>query len=223
MSRVKSKSPKEPVRLLREEASRIAGLLMGFLQESCHEIAGAGSLRREQEMVKDIDLVALPNGLALGALFSEPSFSDRVDALVQEGVLAWDLEIPARGERRKRLVWVETGTVVELWLACASNFGNILAIRTGSPFFAQKLVTARRQGGFMPDHLRQDDGHLWERAGITGEARGCQVPCRTERDYFETLAIPWIEPRERTMEGTQRLLRRLPLFCGEERRHVPVG
>jgi DNA polymerase/3'-5' exonuclease PolX len=120
------------------------------------------------------------------------------DLLCMDGVgLTLDQKVRRNGQKYKRLVF--RGEVVELFIADADNYGNILTIRTGDAEFSHALVTPRRAGGLMPGHLAQHGGYLW---------RGAEkIACPTEEDFFQALGIQWIEPKFRNAANARNLAR----------------
>jgi DNA polymerase/3'-5' exonuclease PolX len=66
------------------------------------------------------------------------------------------------------------------------GYGLILAIRTGSDEWSHKrLATAWVRAGFHSEGglLRREDGSV--------------IPCRTERELFDVIGLPWVEPVDR--------------------------
>lgn len=87
------------------------------------------------------------------------------------------------------------------------RFGCILVIRTGPAAYSHQLVTEKgkalfvgtdprtqrpiKRHGLLPAHLRVQDGWL------TYRAFGERIPTPEERDFFQALGLPYIEPSER--------------------------
>jgi len=142
-------------------ATVLAEHLLARLAPACERIAIAGSLRRRKTTVKDIELVAIPKQVPADDLFGDVTKSALDDLLAVEiaaGRLARNLQHKGDGARAKYL-WLPDGDLaVDLFLADADNWGNILAIRTGDGGFTKRLVTSTRLGGCMPDGMRQSEG-----------------------------------------------------------------
>lgn len=205
------------------EADHAAEKLLEYLAPACEVIEVAGSVRRRQDSIGDIEVVAIPRieRSAEGALFEQSvdrlaQVCDQVEAGKLRGLKRAepnpksDLPLPASGKRRrfawgdkwKRLVVHDAGRwfVVDLFICKRSNYGPTLAIRTGPSDFSRLLVTSRDKGGAMPRGHRQHEGHL-EHQQDGPEWQPLYVP--TEADYFELLGLPVWDPRVRS----ERLIR----------------
>lgn len=197
----------EPVCLT--DAVRMKVELVQILRPHVVQIASAGSMRRLQPIVNDIELVAVPRWVEVPRakqLFDAGpadfvSALDRfADALPNTGDLILDPDRPRNGTRYKRLRYRSSIAVDLFIVAPPAQFGAIFAIRTGDAEFSHLLVTKRSQGGAMPDHLSQRDGALWD--GLR------PLVTETEEEYFEALGLPCLPPSERTADTLRKLLRR---------------
>lgn len=212
----------------REEALPLAEEAIRRLTPACAQISLAGSLRREKPEVKDIEVVA--------QIADQTAFNTLFQRGVDEEFWNYDLEVRrVKGEKHKRLVILTEGEwpdifeqgnpehyiVLDLFLADADNWGGTLLIRTGNWQFSKGCMTPRMYPrpevadpenpwipGLMPKHLRQLDGYL-QRVDDKGFAIGEIVTCPTEKDYFDRIYAPWIEPRERDLDALYRI-RQLP-------------
>lgn len=190
------------------EAQNHAEWLVDLLGPACLQTAIAGSIRRGKAMVKDIELVVEPICDHTANLFGEvASQVSRLDGhlheLVATGALAFDRVVKRDGPKYKRLVIVgREDTPIDLFIANAANWGNILAIRTGNADFSKALVTSRVFGGLMPTDMQQRDGTLW---------RGRQpLECFTEADFFRALDLAHVpDPVDRDGDLARRLARRV--------------
>jgi DNA polymerase/3'-5' exonuclease PolX len=189
-----------------DEAYLLANRVMEYLRPACSKIEIAGSIRRRKPEVKDIELVAVPLfGTAtdlLGELLpnSPTKLDDLIDQLVFAAKLDFDHDVKRNGAKYKKLV-VDgpSGSIsIDLFIAQEENFGNILAIRTGSWEFSKWFMTKRPYGG-MPQHLRQFEGFLWD-----DERR---LSCPTEEAFFAALHLPILNPKERNAAGVEKLSR----------------
>lgn len=189
------------------EAYTSAHWLIERLAPACQQIKVAGGIRRGKPEVKDIEIVCEPRYDHTLNLFGEASnqtsqLDRRLRELIDDGAIAFDANLRRNGDRYKRLVIRDAErTPIDLFIASAGNWGNILAIRTGDADFSRALVTSRPQGGLMPADMRQKDGMLWH--------RGQPIECFTEADFFYQLgffAIP--DPTDRTAATARRLAQR---------------
>jgi DNA polymerase/3'-5' exonuclease PolX len=188
-------------------AERLARNIAMSLSPACDRIQVAGSVRRGKVEVKDIEIVAIPLFEPTLNLFGEEAnlvskLNSLLVVLIQEGRLAWDMEVRRNGDRHKRLKIPRYDMVLDLFIANKDNWGNILTIRTGDHEFSKILMTSRQQGGCMPWTLRQEKGYLWRGESI--------VSCQSEEAYFAALGIEEIpEPKTRNREMAQVLSRKL--------------
>jgi len=179
------------------QARALAAEVEDLLRASCVRLEVAGSIRRGRPDVGDLELVAVPrvDEITVGLFGDQVEIVDqlgvRVDAFLADGVFTQRLDKNGRhayGPRYKRLVYRGTGLDLFTVLPPA-QWGTVFLIRTGPHEFSQKLVTQRRLGGWMPNHLREVEGHLQDHT--TGDV----LDTPEEADVFKALGRPWIEPR----------------------------
>jgi DNA polymerase/3'-5' exonuclease PolX len=192
------------VRIPLAEAARMAEHIAVLLAPFCTRIVVAGSIRRRKPDVGDLELVAIPRlGEPPRDLFGEPTGggADLLDegcrALLGEGVFTARPDVnghTAVGARYKRLLYRDTP--LDLFVATAANWGQILAIRTGPGLFSKQLMSSRLMGGWLPVGVRSEGGQMWR-----GKA-ALETP--EEADVFALVGAPALEPWRRT--DTVRLL-----------------
>lgn len=191
------------------ELTPLADWLVNALAPACVEVVIAGSYRRKSDTVGDLEVVALPIWTTPPPcidLFGDPSTEyppehpelDRVLAvLIEAGHL---IKGHADGNLYKSFIVADdevdgdpyhfAGQKIDLFIATETNFGNILAIRTGPRDFSQRIVTPRDKGGRnMPAGMYQTEGVL--------KSYGTVVPCRTEREFFAAINHAYVEPEAR--------------------------
>ena len=184
------------------DMAALAGELVGELQPTCQRLAVAGSLRRGQDRVGDVELVAIPDGALLDECCNAWLAAGRITQRRKSNgnLLAW-------GPRYKAFVY--DGIAVDLFITTPPQWGLIYLIRTGPgssdqarwPGGAnQMLVTARSRGGLLPDAmddtLRIADGWVWR-----GDRR-LETP--EEVDVFRLLGIPLLAPYFRDLTAYSR-------------------
>lgn len=186
------------------DAQVIAKWLCAYLAPSCERVAVAGSIRRQCEEVKDVELVVIPKfSLRTETVPPADLFSKEVVREVKVSLLIEALgNIP-------NMTWIKPGTKeiiewplktnakylrgyipskelkVDIFLATPENWGLIFTIRTGSERYSHKTLALK-----------------WCRLGyhsVKGmlTKKGKQVPVREEMDLFNLLNLPFIEPRLR--------------------------
>lgn len=190
------------------DAVQLKNELVNILRPHVARIASAGSIRRNEAVVWDIELLAEPTMVPLPrprSLFdTEPpemvSALDRfAAALPEKGDLVLDPVQKRNGPRYKRLRYRQTVAVDLFIVLPPAQWGALLAIRTGDREFSHVLVTKRSEGGAMPDHLAQREGALWHGTKLI------QTP--TEAEYFAALGLPEWPPSQRSGDRLRHWLR----------------
>ena len=155
-----------------EKAKKIADKYLELLKPYCQRIKIAGSIRREVPEVKDIELVCVPKDIV--------GFSSVVNKLEK-------VKGSPTGKYTQRIL--PEGIKLDLFMASKENLGNIFLIRTGSWQFSKWIMgTKVREAG-----LQQKDGFLW---------RGSEkINCLEEKDLFDLIGVPYVEPRLRSMRN----------------------
>ena len=208
----------------------------------CEQVQIAGSLRRGKNSVGDIELVALPVveereiapvaaqltlfGEATGGTASSVQrvslLEVRLDELAAQMIIHKarpHLNEKGRWGEKYKQFWISLDTgkgmgyiKVDLFIVIPpAQWGPIFTIRTGSADFVgrdglMKYILTRTP-------YRQSEGRL-----IIAET-GEEIETPTERDYFAALNLPWIEPRDRTVDKFWKVARSrrvaLPPFSSE--------
>jgi hypothetical protein len=203
------------VRLPHAVGARLAVKLEAALAPGCERIEVAGSLRRNQKTVNDLELVAIPRLTARTQkdLFGQDVEIERISqldetlgALLKADKIRRDLPpgiktTTAWGERYKkfwvwassRIEWVQ----VDLFICTPTNFGAIFCIRTGSADFSAALQA----------HIKRNTPYCQEGGELRLKATGVVVPVPDEATYFELAGVPYIEPAHRIPAVLKRVLR----------------
>jgi DNA polymerase/3'-5' exonuclease PolX len=164
-----------------QHAREIAKQVRNQLSPHCSRCEIAGSIRRQKPEVHDIEIVCIPNvvpyGLFLDEYMTAPGFIDAVD------------RYPClRGNPSQRYTQRRhpAGINLDLFMATPANWGMIYAIRTGPAVFSHRHLAARwcklgykSIGGILVHH--------------TGRRQYIQE----ERQLFDILGMPWIDPQDR--------------------------
>ena len=154
-------------------AEQIAGALRGH--PGAERVEVAGSLRRQADAVKDLDVIATaadPAGL-VQTLTELPL----VESVQSSG------DVGAR-------VLTHSGMKVDLKVVEPDQFGNVLQHFTGSKAHNVALREAAVRRGL----------HVSE-YGILDDATGETTRCATEEEVYERLGLPWIPPELREGRG----------------------
>lgn len=158
-----------------ELALQIAEGIKSELEPHCERIEIAGSIRRRKPEVKDIEIVAIPKPYQTGL------FEDGIATVVNK----WKKvkgELPCKYTQRI----LPSGIKLDLFFAEKINWGLIYAIRTGSADYSHKvLATTWKIKGY-----KGIDGKLTVNGGKI-------VPIYEEKDLFDRLGIPYLDPEKR--------------------------
>jgi DNA polymerase (family 10) len=154
-------------------ASALAAELVTMLAERspAHDLTPAGSLRRQEATVGDIDVVCTSD--APEAVIAAFTAWERADAVVAEG-------------GTKASVWLADGLQIDLRVLPSDVYGNLLQHFTGSrEHNIQLRESAVRKG------LRVSEN------GIVDLADGRTIRCRTEAEVYAALGLAEIPPEMR--------------------------
>lgn len=152
----------------------------------CQKVEVAGSLRRENTTVHDVEVVCIPKESVdlLGSIYYTSADIRKVIARIRH-----EHAIIKGGEKFIQLLLVKESIKTDIFITTPNQYGVIKAIRTGSASFSKWLVTPRKYGGAMPGNMRVKDGWLM---------RGSEkIPTPSERILFEEMKIKYIEPNKR--------------------------
>ena len=160
------------------DALQIAEKIKSQLSPHCERIEIAGSIRRRKSEVKDIEIVAIPKPYEVGL------FESGIATIVNR----WEKvkgELPCKYTQRI----LPEGIKLDLFFADRSNWGLILAIRTGSAEYSHKvLATAWVKAGY-----KCIDGHLYH---IENKKN---YDVREEQDLFKRIGLNYVEPTMRSL------------------------
>ncbi len=191
---------------------QLADHLITLLAPVCERIEIAGSIRRGQREVHDIELVAIPRLVQHGGqldLFGGVTnakinslLDEKLDLLlisdfiVKRPHLSTSDFITAWGAKYKKFLVARDGKAitrlstlvqVDLYITTAPQWGSIFTIRTGPAEFGHALVT------YIKNHTpyRQQDG------GLIDIRTGTFVPTPEEQDYFAAVGLRYVPPEKR--------------------------
>jgi len=184
------------------QAIEIALGLAKLLAPTCEKITVAGSLRRKKREVGDIELLYIPRldeAKLPGEMFAqaEQNMADlAIEQLITAGVLAKRVNVKGRemfGAKNKLMRHVPSGIPVDLFAASYYNWFNYLVCRTGGAENNIAICNAAIARGWQWNPY----GPGFSRASAGDEvAMDIQV-MESERDVFEFVGLPWLEPEDR--------------------------
>lgn len=176
------------------------------LRPACERVEIAGSIRRAESEVGDIDIVCIPSITTERNLFDDPTGQsiNHLENLLQTYKDDEDFtfynpydptERTANGPRQKKL-FLPQRIKLELWIVIPpAQWGAIFILRTGPAQFGHWLVTSKQQGGGLPSHLKVKDGALQNGFKI--------IETPEERDFFNAIDLPYIQPQDRIAKWSQ--------------------
>lgn len=169
---------KEPrlfnAQLAMEDAKVIQQKLLGFPSGSCLKVAIAGSLRREQSMVHDIDLVVIPS------LMRPYLPKEEVQAILGTHWVG-----KSGGPKMVHGEWRDIP--VDIYFADESSWWTLFLVKTGSKPHNIRLADMAKKKGWR---LHADGG------GLT-DGDGNRIAGQSEQSFFIALGIPYLEPKDR--------------------------
>ena len=170
-----------------QKAKAIAEELKALLEPVCQRVEIAGSIRRQKPEVGDIELLVIPKH---GGLAGEVDLLDQeIIDLMRRGVLGYRLnKLGSRvyGPKNKLMLHVPSGIGVDIFSTDLECWPVALVVRTGSAETNKRIAMAAIRKGW---HLR-----AYGRGFTTPDG---EVICHSERDVFEFVGIPYMEPWER--------------------------
>jgi DNA polymerase (family X) len=165
-------------------ALAVARRIVEELRPASHCIEIAGSLRRGNPTVHDIDIVLMPQRSSEQfVLGDETPLAQILRHLVKRGSLT---EVRGK-EKIKCFLAAKTGIPVDLYIATPETWTTLLLIRTGSKEHNIKLAQRARELGMR---LRASGD------GIEGGS-GQLLRVSTEEELFSILQVPYIPPEDR--------------------------
>ncbi|MCK9435739.1 MAG: hypothetical protein M0Q12_00860 [Synergistaceae bacterium] len=155
-------------------ARKLAEQIVVKVAPFCDRVAVAGSIRREIEFPRDIDIVAIPNnqGQFLVALQSLGKIKSGAGKLIN--------------------VILPNGVSVDFYIATEQTWPTLLLIRTGSKRHNIHMCKRARDKGMV---LHADGRGLARLTDCQGTEH--PVPCYTEDDIFKEMEMPYKAPWER--------------------------
>lgn len=161
------------------DASKIAFEVLEKLKPYCERIEIAGSIRREKQEVKDIEIVAIPKPYQTGL------FQDGLASVVNSWVkVKGEMEY---GKTKYTQRILPNGIKLDLFFANELNWGLIFAIRTGSAEFSHKVLATK----WVKLGYKSNNGLLYKNEK--------QIEVREEIDLFNLIGLPYIKPQDRSI------------------------
>jgi DNA polymerase/3'-5' exonuclease PolX len=188
----------------------VAQDLIDALTDHCERICFAGSLRRRKPFVKDVEILFVPKYSKsderspredLFAAPSEPKPVNNAEVVIENllnaGLLAKRKNVNGReawGEKNKLAVHVPSGIALDLFAATPENFYNYLVCRTGGAENNVRICSAAIARGWKWNPY----GTGFSRLPASGDIEELELhPVMSEREVFEFVGLPYLEPWDR--------------------------
>ena len=157
----------------------------------CDRIEIVGSLRRQREIVHDIDILVIPRFAEVhdASLFGGKLQVNLLDAQVKQLHTAGRLAVERNGPRMKTLcLECDTDHIsIDLYVATPATWWTLLLIRTGSRVHNIWLAAMAAERKMQ---LKADG------SGII-DPNGQLLQIHSEEEIFEILGIPYVAPASR--------------------------
>lgn len=161
------------------EAKAIADKVVELLKPHCERVAIAGSIRREKEIIGDVEIVAIAKPYQTGL------FEDGIASVVNQWQkVKGELEY---GKCKYTQRILPEGIKLDLFFAERGNWGLIYAIRTGDSDFSHRVLA----NGWVQRGYKSEGGYL------TQGGKTYDTP--EEIDLFNRIGLKFIEPKYRTV------------------------
>lgn len=166
-------------------AKRKATELKMVLEPLTEKLFVAGSVRRGETRIKDIDFVCIPKFKEVANdLFGKPEYINRVVEWANRPNIKEQYRTSG-GQRQQKLTYDHVP--VEIYMTTPEQFGRMLAIRTGPESYTKKMAARWVQLGY-----HGIDGEL---ISETDPSDKPEFP--TEEEFFSWLCWTWVKPEAR--------------------------
>lgn len=171
--------------MLYTTAKKIADTVVELLSPHCERIEIAGSIRRECEIIGDIEIVLIPKPYETG-LFSSGIAKVLNQWEKVKGELVYGKCKYTQRVLPSSIIGVEGKRVMlDVFIADPTNWGLIFAIRTGSAEYSHEILAKR----WVSRGYKSEGGHL--------VYKGKEYDVPEEKDLFERIGLPYCEPKNR--------------------------
>jgi DNA polymerase (family 10) len=163
-----------------EKAKAIARDLVYELTPGVNRIIIAGSIRRRKPEVGDIELLVIPRA----------NYLDKIlDDLMIRGILAMRLNKRGHrvyGAKNKLMLHIPSGIGVDIFSTDEVCWPVALVVRTGGEKTNKRIATTALRRGYR--------FHAYSSGFSTPQG---YIVCHSERQVFEAVDLPYLEPWER--------------------------
>jgi DNA polymerase/3'-5' exonuclease PolX len=188
-------------KFLYADALPIAKKFVTFLERHCTRIIIAGSLRRQKQLVSDIEILFIPKLVTMpdpGDLFGTrvpvPATDPALAALLASNVITKRPKTNGQftwGPENKLAIHIASGIPVDFFATTEEKWWNALVVRTGPKELNKKIAGAALKIGW--------EWHAYGSGFTRGEGKSSidRVIVKSERDVFDHVSLPYQEPKAR--------------------------
>jgi DNA polymerase/3'-5' exonuclease PolX len=177
------------------EAMVVALELQELLAPLCERVEIAGSIRRRRPLVGDVELLFIPRtGERSAGLFDTETVSlaeELLNGMVADGRLAKRPSVTGAftwGPENKLGIHVASGIPVDFFSTSPDRWWNALVVRTGGKQNNLAITTTAQRQGWRFEAYGSGFRNL-----TTGEHHATT----SERDVFEFMGLPYLQPHQR--------------------------
>ena len=171
----------EKTRCPLHRAEEVANEMVKLLESACARITIAGSIRRQKPEVSDIELLVIPKCAGLADMLDR-----EIQTLLFGGVLGFRLNKRGSriyGPKNKLMVHVPSGIGVDIFSTDTKCWWVSLVVRTGGEKTNKRIAMAAINKGW---HLKAYGSGFSTPDG--------NIICNSEREVFELVDLPYLEP-----------------------------
>lgn len=158
------------------KALNIAQEVKKQLAPHCERIEIAGSIRRKNPNVKDIEIVAILKPYNVGL------FESGIASVVNQWAKTKG-NLPCKYTQRI----LPEGIKLDWFFANEENWGLIYAIRTGSAEYSHKILANK----WVSNGYKSIEGHLYYNEK--------KIILKEEKELFDILGLPYLKPELRSL------------------------
>ena len=166
-----------------QKAKAIAEKIKAILVPACQRVVIAGSIRRQNPEVGDIELLCVPKYID-----GVDMLDAKIQTMIHFDMLGYRLNklgSKVYGPKNKLLVHLPSGFGVDLFSTAEDNWGMALFVRTGPREWNIRAMARFRALGMQ--------GHAY--GGIS--AAGKEISCPDEEAVFQCLGWAYVPPWDR--------------------------
>jgi DNA polymerase/3'-5' exonuclease PolX len=195
------------------KATEIANKIAKALEPHCDKIHVAGSIRRQKQEVKDIEIVCIPKRIQKEDLFGKSGEYELSQHFINVTKM---IGTALKGKPEGRYMQIDTGKgiLLDLFITTQEDYYRQFAIRTGPAEYSHKTIAGawvkkgwvgteqglRKRKECLAIGLDKSSNQVW----ICKSEQPTTPPAwRSEAEFFEWIGEPYTRPEDRTTHSTE--------------------